>query len=186
MAIHILANAEQIGTQTLLPRDYVIYGGESDDGAKPWMVVQLGDSQGLARESLGMLSSKANALTFALAHQSSGWEDDGVLCRVAREVVHCCALPGFSDALQRLALAVHATVARRPRALVVVEHGTARVHTSDAVDAVVIDLDARRDFTADELMPVHSDFTDLLNDAGVDWPLSPSGRTCGPAWRKSA
>lgn len=186
MAIHILANAEQIGTQTVSPKDYLIYAKADDGGAEPWVVDQIDDDQGLIRKRLGVVSSKSNALTFALAHQSTGWEDDGVLCRVARDVVRYCSLPGFSDALHRLALAVNATIARRPRALVVVEHGAARVHSSPSVDAVVVDLDARRDTPRSELLPLHTDFCELLADAGVDWPLSSSGRICEPARRKHA
>ncbi len=65
---------------------------------------------------------------------------------------------------------------RGGRAIVVVQHGFARVVTEGDVEVVILDLDTRQSVNEQELAPVHCDYASLLARAGVAWPISEEGR----------
>ncbi len=69
-----------------------------------------------------------------------------------------------------------APAARRARAIVVVQHGYARVLTEGDVEVVILDLDTRRSVGEQDLAPVHCEYAALLARAGVVWPVSQDGR----------
>lgn len=68
------------------------------------------------------------------------------------------------------------SVPRPARAIVVVEHGYARVLTEGDVEVVILDLDTRRSVGEHDLAPVHCEYASLLARAGVAWPISDDGR----------
>ena len=127
MAIHIIAHAEQIGVNPVEGGDYLLYDRSPDgDPALPWAARLVDNPHAIEGKLLGCFSSKANALTFALAHESNGWDDGGVLREAAIAVLRNERPPRHENNLQRLGFAIAANDAQRPRVLVVVQHGPGR------------------------------------------------------------
>ena len=177
MAIQIITHAEEIGVNPVSVGDYVLYDRSPDgDPVLPWVVRLVDNPHAPEGELLGCFSSKANALTFVLAHETSGWDDGGVLRQAAIAVLRNEPPPQHEHNVRRLEFAIATADAQRPRALVVVKNGLATVHATPSDDAVVVNLDNCTEFAPHELLPVHVSFTELLDRAGISWPTSMDGR----------
>jgi hypothetical protein len=177
MAIQIITHAEEIGVNPVSVGDYVLYDRSPDgDPALPWLASLVDNPDAPEGKLLGCFSSKANALTFVLAHEASGWDDGGVLREAAIAVLRNEPPPRHEHNVRRLGFAIASIDSQRPRALVVVENGLATVHATPSVDAVVVNLDNCTEFAPHELLPVHVSFAELLDRAGINWPTAMNGR----------
>ena len=185
MAIHILTRAESLDSISVAVGDYLIHQQRSAIDL-PWRVALVTGPYAHTHAVLAAFAHKSLALTFVLSHEATGWEDDGVVRHAARAVLRETGAPRRQLAIDRLAQALDATEHQKPRVIAVTDQGVTRLHASHGVDAVAIHVGTAREFPRDEVLPIHDDFCDLLEQADIDWPTSPAGRRRESAWDPTA
>ena len=185
MAIHILTRAESLDSIPVVVGDYLIHQQRNAIDL-PWRVALVTGPYAHTHEVLAAFAHKSLALTFVLSHEATGWEDDGVVRHAARAVLRETGAPRRQLAIDRLAQALDATERQKPRVIAVTDQGVTRIHASHGVDAVAIHLGTAREFARDEILPIHDDFRDLLEQADIDWPTSPAGRRRESMWDPAA
>jgi len=181
MAIHILTRAESLDSISIAVGDYLIHQQRSAIDL-PWRVALVTGPYVHTHAVLAVFAHKSLALTFVLSHEATGWEDDGVVRHAVRAVLRETGAPRRQLAIDRLAQALDATERQKPRVIAVTDQGVTRIHASHGVDAVAIHFGTAREFPRDEILPIHDDFRDLLEQADIDWPTSPAGRRRESAW----
>lgn len=181
MAIHIVTRADALSTTVVAVGDYLIHH-QTGTMDFPWRVALVTGPYAHTHEVLAVFSSKSLALTFVLSHDTTGWEDDGVVRHAARAVLRETGEPRRQRAIDRLAQALEATEHQKPRVIAVTEQGVTRIHASQGVNAVSIHLGTAQEFAAHEVLPISTVFSDLLTQAGIDWPTAPQGRRHEAAW----
>jgi hypothetical protein len=139
----------------------------------PWVVARV-KAVG-EREVLARFARRPDAICFTLAYCAHGWPNSDVLRDAAHAVISARHTAQLEDRLSDLAAALGA-VAPPPRVLIVVDCGVARAYATPGVLVATADLDSKRLFSTQDLAPIHTDFSELLEHAGVRWPLSPWGR----------
>jgi hypothetical protein len=181
MAIHILTRAEQLSSTPVAVGDYLIHHQRCAIDL-PWRVALVTGPYAHTHDVLATFATKSLALTSVLSHESTGWEDDGVVRHAARAVLRETGGKRRQRAIDRLANALEATEHQKPRVIAVTEHGVTRIHSSHGVDAVAINLNTAREFAREDIQPISDIFRDLLDQADIAWPTSAKGRRREPEW----
>ena len=181
MAIHILTRTEQLSSIPVAVGDYLIHHQRCAIDLS-WRVALVTGPYAHTHDVLATFATKSLALTFVLSHESTGWEDDGVVRHAARAVLRETDGKRRQLAIDRLANALEATEHQKPRVIAVTDQGVTRIHASHGVDAVAINLNTPREFAREDIQPISDIFRDLLDQADIDWPTSAQGRRREPEW----